>query len=217
MAKLSTQSFLQIEDIKGDSLILKDKSLRGLISVSSINFALKSEEEQKSVIYQFQDFLNSLDFPLQIICQSRQLNITGYLESLNDIASKQENELLKIQTVEYKKFIEELISKQVIMTKAFYVVIPLYPAGVDNAKSAVGGVLGKKEKSEEGMSEEKFRMAKDQLLQRMEFIAGGLARCGLKSTLLNTTELIELFWSNHHPSEAETGYYPEIPDELKNK
>lgn len=210
--KLPTQDFLYINDIKEDSLILKDNSLRGIVSVSSINFALKSEEEQNSVIFQFQDFLNSLDFSIQIICQSRQLNITGYLENLKNLEKKQSNELLKVQTIEYRKFVEGLISKQVIMTKNFYVVIPLYPA-VINTKSAIKGILGKQKTTP--LSEENFQRAKSQLIQRMEFIAMGLSRCGLKSTLLSTEELIELFWSNHHPTEAEIGYYPEIPDELK--
>lgn len=215
-SKISTQSFLQIKDIKEGTLILKDNSLRGIISVSSINFALKSEEEQKSVIFQFQDFLNSLDFPVQIVCQSRQLNITGYLESLKNTANRQKNELLKLQTIEYRKFIEGLISERVIMTKSFYVVIPLYTSVADS-KSAIEGIIKKEDKSNEDLSEDKFKMAKGQLLQRLEFVAGGLARCGLKSTLLDTNYLIELFWSSHHPIEAETGYYPEIPEELKNK
>ncbi len=211
-ANLPVQEFLHVDDIKEDTLILKDKSLRGIIMVSSVNFALKSEEEQKAVIFQFQDFLNSLDFHIQIIIQSRQLNITGYLEKLKDMGNKQTNELLKVQTIEYRKFIEDLISKQVIMTKSFYVVIPFFPAAI-NTQAALKGLLKKQEAVP--LTEESFQQAKAQLLQRMEFIAMGLRRSGLQSTLLSTEELIELFWSNHHPTEAETGYYPEIPDELK--
>jgi type IV secretory pathway VirB4 component len=213
MAKnLPVQDFLHVDDIREDTLILKDKSLRGIIMVSSINFALKSEEEQKAVIFQFQDFLNSLDFPIQIIVQSRQLNITGYLEKLKDLESKQDNELLKVQTIEYRKFIEGLIANQVIMTKNFYVVVPFYPTVAD-AQSALKGIIGKQNTTQ--LTEEGFQQAKIQLTQRMEFIAMGLRRSGLQSTLLSTEDLIELFWSNHHPTEAETGYYPEIPDELK--
>jgi hypothetical protein len=211
-ANLPVQEFLHVDDIKEDTLILKDKSLRGIIMVSSVNFALKSEEEQKAVIFQFQDFLNSLDFHIQIIVQSRQLNITGYLEKLKDLGNKQTNELLKVQTVEYRKFIEDLISKQVIMTKNFYVVIPFFPSAI-NTQAALKGILKKQEAVP--LTEESFQQAKAQLLQRMEFIAMGLRRSGLQSSLLSTEELIELFWSNHHPTEAETGYYPEIPDELK--
>jgi hypothetical protein len=210
--KLPVQDFLHIDDIKEDTLILKNKSLRGVMMVSSINFALKSEEEQKAVIFQFQDFLNSLDFPIQIIVQSRQLNITGYLEKLKELESKQTNELLKVQTIEYRKFVEDLISKQVIMTKNFYVVVPYYPA-ITSAGSAIKGVFGKQESQQ--MTEEVFKTTREQLIQRMEFIAMGLRRSGLQSTLLSTENLIELFWSNHHPSEAEVGYYPEIPEELK--
>src|SRR4030042_3804043 len=102
MAQIATQQFLEIDEIKEGIVLLKNKSLRGILMVSSLNFALKSAEEQEATIYQFQRFLNSLDFSLEIVVQSRTLNITGYLDKLSDLAKDQENELLKIQTVEYQ-------------------------------------------------------------------------------------------------------------------
>ena len=126
MSNKSSQQFLEIEQIREGVLVLKDKSLRGIMMISSLNFALKSEDEQTGIIYQFQSFLNSLDFSSQIVVQSRQLNITGYLEKLNQLAKKQENELLKIQTEEYRKFIKGMVSTGAIMSKTFYVVIPFY-------------------------------------------------------------------------------------------
>jgi type IV secretory pathway VirB4 component len=206
MPELTTQQFLEIEDIREGALILKDKSLRGVLAVSSLNFALKSEEEQNAIIYQFQSFLNALDFSVQIYIQSRKLNITGYLERLKELEREQKNELLKIQTREYIKFIENLLAESQIMTKNFYVVVPFVPV-------LVPGMRGKKEKSL-SLSEEEFERAKTQLWQRMEFVAQGLRRCGLFCVPLNTTELIELFWSIYHPEEAEVGYYPEVPPEV---
>jgi type IV secretory pathway VirB4 component len=200
---LSTQQFLEIEDVRENVLILKDGSLRGILVVSSINFALKSEEEQNAIIYQFQNFLNSLDFTIQIYIQSRRLNLTGYLERLEELEKKQTNELLKIQTRSYIDFIKSLIGGGSIMTKNFYVVVPFYPALVP----------GMKRKSPT-LTDEAFQRAKTQLWQRMEFVAQGLRRCGLFCAPLNTQELIELFWSIYHPEEAEVGYYPEIPPEL---
>jgi type IV secretory pathway VirB4 component len=200
---LSTQQFLEIEDVRENVLILKDGSLRGILVVSSINFALKSEEEQNAIIYQFQNFLNSLDFTIQIYIQSRRLNLTGYLERLEELEKKQTNELLKIQTRSYIDFIKSLIGGGSIMTKNFYVVVPFYPALVP----------GMKRKSPT-LTDEEFQRAKTQLWQRMEFVAQGLRRCGLFCAPLNTQELIELFWSIYHPEEAEVGYYPEIPPEL---
>jgi len=207
MPELTTQQFLEIEDIREGILVLKDKSLRGVLLVSSLNFALKSEEEQNAIIYQFQNFLNSLDFPIQIYIQSRKLNITGYLEKLKELEEKQKDELLKIQTREYRNFIESLLTEGSIMSKNFYVIVPFYPLPITPGKT-------KKESKTPALSDEQFERAKTQLWQRMEFVAHGLRGCGLFCTPLNTAELIELFWSIYHPQEAEVGYYPEIPPEL---
>lgn len=208
MPLASTQQFLEIEDIKEGVLILKDKSLRGILVVSSLNFALKSAEEQEAIIYQFQNFLNSLDFSIQIYVQSRKLNITGYIEKLKELEREQTDELLKIQTREYIKFIESLLAESSIMTKNFYIVVPFVPV-------LVPGMRGKKPKEKiTTLSDEEFQRAKVQLWQRMEFVAQGLRRCGLFCAPLNTTELIELFWSIFHPEQAEVGYYPEIPPEI---
>lgn len=210
MARLSTQQFLEIEQIREGVIVLKNKTLRGVLMVSSLNFALKSEEEQSAIIYQFQNFLNSLDFSCQILVQSRRLNITGYIEKLKELEKKQENELLKIQTTSYREFVESLIKAGVIMTKTFFVVVPFT---LFEAQRITPGKLLKAPKIPT-LTEEMFQRCKTQLWQRMEFLALGLRRCGLQAIPLTTPELIELFWGLHHPKEAEFGYYPEIPPEL---
>ena len=171
---------------------------------SSLNFALKSEDEQNAIIYQFQNFLNSLDFSTEIVVQSRILNITGYLNKLKEMEEKQENELLKFQTREYQNFIKELIAGGQILSKNFFVIVPF----------TLIEIPGFKKEKTQTLTEEQFQRAKSQLWQRMEFVALGLRRCGLQCIPLNTAELIELFWSLYHPEEAEVGYYPEIPPEL---
>jgi len=208
MANVSTQQFLEMDEIREGIVILKNKTLRGILAVSSLNFALKSEEEQNAIIYQFQNFLNSLDFTLEIAVQSRRLNVTGYLDKLGELEKQQENKLLKTQTAGYQKFIQELIAKGSIMSKNFFVVIPFIPFQAVSKK----GLFTKPTFS--AITEEKFQQAKVQLWQRMEFISLGLRRCGLQCSPLGSPELIELFWSIHHPEEAEFGYYPEIPPEL---
>lgn len=200
MPKSPTQSFLEIDQIKEGVLVMKNNSLRGVIMTSSLNFALKSEDEQNAIIYQFQSFLNSLDFSIEIVVQSRRLNITGYLEKLKELESKQTIELLKIQTGEYRKFIEELIAGGSIMAKNFFVVVPFTAVEIPGLKQA--------------KTEEQFQRAKSQLWQRLEFIVMGLRRCGLQCSPLGTEELINFFWAVYHPQEAEVGYYPEIPSEL---
>lgn len=210
MAKSSTQQLLEIEGIKEGVVVLRNKALRGILMVSSQNFALKSEEEQKAIIYQFQSFLNSLDFSLEIVIQSRRLNMTGYLESLKELEKKEKNELLKLQIGEYEKFVKELIEGGAIMSKSFFVVVPFVFAELPRLTPSIDTV----KKTKKALTEEKFQRAKSQLWQRMEFVALGLRRCGLQCSPLNTVELIELFWSLYHPEEAEVGYYPEIPPEL---
>jgi KaiC/GvpD/RAD55 family RecA-like ATPase len=205
----STQDFLEFDQIRDGVIILKNKGLRMVLMVSSLNFALKSDEEQNAIIYQFQNFLNSLDFSTQILVQSRRLNITGYLNKLKKIEDKETNELLQIQIKEYRKFINQIISGGAIMQKTFYVIIPF---SVTESQMAQGEKTLLKIPS---LTEESFQRAKIQLLQRAEFTSLGLRSCGLQAVPLNNIELIELFWALHHQAEAEQGYYPEFPEEFR--
>ncbi|MFC1629957.1 hypothetical protein ACFL06_00280 [Patescibacteria group bacterium] len=207
----STQDFLAISQIKEGTLVLKNQALRGVLMVSSLNFALKSDDEQKATIYQFQNFLNSLDFSCQFLIQSRRLNITGYLEKIKNLEKQQTNELLKVQTGEYYNFVKSLIEAGTIMNKSFFVVVPF------TLFEALGvGAQAKllQRKRSKALTQEEFNRCKSQLWQRMEFVSLGLRRSGLKAVPLTTEELIELFWRTHHPKQAEFGYYPEIPPEL---
>ena len=208
---LATQQFLEINQIREGVIVLKNQALRGVLMVSSLNFALKSDEEQQAIIYQFQNFLNSLDFSCQFLLQSRRINITGYLEKVKELEKAQKNELLRVQTGEYYNFIKSLVEAGTIMQKSFFVVIPftLFEA----YGTAGAGHLLKRPRTP-ALTEEEFQRCKSQLWQRMEFVALGLRRCGLTAVPLTTEELIELFWRTHHPKEAEFGYYPEIPPEL---
>jgi len=216
MADLATQAFLEIKDIREGVLVLKNNAIRGILMVSSINFALKSDEEQSAIIYAFQTFLNSLDFSCQIVIQSRNINITPYLDGLKDLEEKQTSELLKQQTSSYREFIKNLVKGDMIMTKNFYVVVPyslIEILGIGSAAKQFDFLKSQKEK-EQQMKDDDFQRCKSQIWQRMEFLAMGLRRCGLEAIPLTTPELIELFWSIHHPEQAEIGYYPEILPEL---
>ena len=220
MAESATQQFLEIQDIREGMLILKNNSIRGVMMVSSINFALKSEEEQTAVVYAYQNFLNSLDFSCQIVIQSRNINITPYLDTLKDLENKQTNELLKKQTSAYREFIKNMVVGDTVMTKSFYVVVPytlMEIFGVGGAAKQfdfLKKISGDKKNQQKEMNDSDFQRCKTQLWQRMEFLAMGLRRGGLEAIPLTTPELIELFWSIHHPEQAEIGYYPEILPEL---
>jgi hypothetical protein len=217
MAESATQAFLEIQDIKEGILLLRNNSIRGILMVSSINFALKSEEEQTAIIYAFQSFLNSLDFSCQIVIQSRNINITPYLDSLKDLEDKQTNELLREQTTSYREFIKNMVVGDVVMTKNFYVVVPytlMEILGVGAGGKNILNQFSKNPEQSQPMKDDEFQRCKTQLWQRMEYLAMGLRRCGLEAIPLTTPELIELFWSIHHPDQAEVGYYPEILPEL---
>jgi hypothetical protein len=220
MPEPATQQFLEIQDIREGVLLLKNNSIRGVMMVSSINFALKSEEEQSAIIYAFQSFLNSLDFFCQIVVQSRKINITPYLDGLKDLEERQTNELLKKQTTSYREFIQNMVVGDTIMTKNFYVVVPYSLVEILGLKAGSKGfnplasLPGGGESKTAPMKDDEFQRCKTQLWQRMEYLAMGLRRCGLEAVPLTTAELIELFWSIHHPDQAEVGYYPEILPEL---
>ena len=215
----STQDFLEIKDIREGVIILKNNSIRGILMVSSLNFALKSEEEQSAIIFAYQSFLNSLDFSCQIVIQSRKINITPYLDGLQELEQKQTNDLMRNQTSSYREFIKEMVRGDMVMTKNFYVVIPyelmeIFGAGAAVKKFDFSKATGQTNKAGQEIKDDDFQRCKTQLWQRMEFLAMGLRRCGLEAVPLTTPELIELFWSIHHPEQAEIGYYPEILPEL---
>lgn len=211
MNTLPIQQFIEAEDIKEGTIILKNKTLRAVLMCSSVNFELKSEEEQNATLYQFQNFLNSLDFHLQLLVRSRKLDISKYLDALRQKEKEEENELMKIQTQEYTEFIDGLVKLQNIMSKTFYAVVPLDLALVEvpGASSGLGGILGNlfgrgakrpnshAERGEEA-GREQFQKNKSQLAQRVVNIANGLRAVGIKAVQLNDEELRELLYNSYN-------------------
>ena len=199
----STQSFLDIEQIRDGIILLKNGALRAVLMVSSINFDLKATEEQDSIVSVYQSFLNSLDFPLQIFISSRKINLKYYLEDLRSKTKEQTNELLRFQMEEYIKYIAELASKTNIISKYFYVVVPFSPS--ENQKGKVTDkifeVFAPKNKAKEDQAN--FEVYKDQLWQRVEHVQYGLSNAGVRMVPLNTQELIELYYSLYNPGPVE--------------
>jgi len=190
-----TQQLIPIKTIKKGIVILKNGEWRAVLIASSMNFALLSPDEQDAVIYQYQNFLNSLDFNIQILIQSRKLNITGYLKSLKEIEEKQESELLRVQAKEYREFIKSLSEMVNLMSKNFYIAIPFYPLSV-----------GKKK-----LTEEDFARYKTQMTQRIEYVIAGLRRTGVHAVQLGNEEIVELLWSYYNPADLEKGEIPAFP------
>jgi len=199
----ATQKYLDINEIRDETVIMRDGSLRAVLKVSSINFALKSEEEQMATVQSYVSFLNYLDHPVQVVVQSRKLNIDKYLAMIEKKEKKQTNELLKIQTAEYRQFITELVELGEIMSKDFYVVVP-YAPGSSKKKSffeKVGEVFSPLMMI--SLKDKMFRELKDELDKRLQTIEGGLNNMGLESERLTTQALIELYYKTYNPDVSE--------------
>lgn len=197
--KPSTQTHLPIAEIKDGVVVLKDGTLRAVLMTSSINFALKSEDEQNALISSYVSFLNSLDFPLQIVIQSRKLQIKPYVEKLIQLEKEQPNELLRIQTADYRSFVQELIQMGQIMTKRFYVVVPYDPLS-NNRKSFWSRF---KEVLKPALSvrlkDERFKQRVEDLNMRLRQVFSGLQGMSLEVVQLDTQAVIELFYSSYNP------------------
>ena len=198
LSAASIQKHLEIKEIKDDALVLKSGGLRAILMCSSVNFALKSTEEQDALIYKYQEFLNGLDFPVQIMVASRKFNIYPYIQMLQFKEKEQENELLRVQTAEYIDFIKGLTEMANIMTESFYLVVPFNPSPI---KIGFFDKLFSREKSE--AKEQAFQELKTQLWQRVEFAISGLKGMGIRAIPLNTEEMIELFYKLYNPSAKE--------------
>lgn len=202
----ATQDFVPIKEVKNGTVILKDGSLRSILMVSSINFGLKSGDEKTAIIGAFQSFLNSLDFSVQIFIQSRRLDIRPYLQTLEERMADQTNELLKIQIKEYIQFIRFYTENHNVMTKNFFVVVPYEPAiiGARNV-GFLTNLWGKKGiKETKQNNQNTFDENQEQLNQRINVVKSGLNRIGLRSEILGTEELIELYFKIFNPGESET-------------
>lgn len=209
------QQLVEIQEIRDGVIVLKDGSLRVVLIASSINFALKSQDEQDAIVLQYQNFLNSLDFSVEFFIQSRRLNIEPYLDALRDRLKREYNELLKIQTTEYIDFVKAFVESSNIMTKNFYAVVPYTPIHIPNQESVrntFSSLLGSQKTAAErqGERENDFDEYKTQLYQRMEVVRQGLVRTGVRVVPLNTEELIELFYNLYNPGEAEKGKMPVV-------
>lgn len=201
-SKPATQANVPIAEIKDGVVILKDGTLRSVLMTSSINFSLKSEDEQNALISSYVSFLNSIDFPLQIVVQSRRLQIKPYIEKLQEIERQQTNELLRVQTADYRSFVEELVEIGQIMTKKFYVVVPFDP--LSNKKKSFFARFKEvlKPAFTVRLKEERFQKRKADLDMRLRQVVSGLEGMGLQVVPLDTQALIELFYSTYNPDIA---------------
>jgi len=199
--KTSTQAYLDIAAIKDGVIILKSGGLRAVLSVTSVNFALKSPQEQEDIVLRYQGFLNALHFPIQIVMQSRKLDLTEYIGTLKGKAEQESNDMVRQQITHYVDFMTRLISVANIMDKAFYVVVPLDPVGLQS-RGFFDRILHPTKQVTVSMSEEEFEKYKSELEERVTLIGSGLGSLGLKSKVLSTQQLIELYYATYNPEQA---------------
>lgn len=199
----ATQRYIDIAQIQDDVVVMKDGTMRSVILTSSLNFALKSEQEQNATVASYVQFLNSLKFPIQIVIQSRKLNIENYIDTLEQKEKEQTNELLKFQIGDYRNFIKELVELSEIMQKRFYVVVPYAPLS-DKRR----GFMDRLQNlfipaTKVTLQRNKFIERKKELMQRVDLVLQGLNSMGLNSATLNTQNLIELYYEAYNPALSE--------------
>lgn len=200
----TTQDFIPIKEIRDGIIVLRDGSLRAILLASAINIALKSADEQQAVVMQFQGFLNSVEFPIQISVQSRRHDIKPYLLTLERRIEQQKEELLRLQTREYIEFIKWFTESVNVMSKKFYVVVPYSGSSLPSSKSSIlDSLTGKKKKKNSFRDEaQKFEEQRSQLEQRIAIVKGGLSQFGVRSEQLNTEQAIEVFYNMFNPGET---------------
>lgn len=198
----ATQDFVQIKEVRDGIIVLKDGSLKAILMTSSLNFALKSGDEQSSTLFQFQNFLNSLDFSIQIFVQSRNLDIRPYITLLEERYKAQVTELMRIQIREYIEFIKSFTENANIMTKSFFVIVSYSPALLSTKSGLLGSIInrGKSTSSDKNKS---FEETRTQLEQRISVVEQGLSSTGIRVARLGTEEAIELLYKMFNPGDLE--------------
>jgi hypothetical protein len=218
---ISTQNTLLFSEMRENMIIMSDGSFRAVIECESINFDLMSSREREGIEFSYQNFINSLYFPIQILVRSRRVDIGPYLDRLADIRRNQDNMLLNVLMDDYMDFIDVLAQEANIMDKSFYVVVPYYPAGEENAfKQQTKGLFssffsGKKEATVTKIDQVTYTKAKDEIKNRIDSVMSGLFQIGVKSWQLNTRQLGELFYTSYNPDTSSRESLSEIdPSEL---
>lgn len=200
----ATQQFVSVKEIRNGVIVLKDGGYRGVLICSAINFGLKSADEQHAITLGFQNFLNTLDFSIQIVVNSRRMDLRPYLALLEEKAPEQRTELMRIQLREYIEFVRSFADQANIMTKSFYVVVSYSPkSSPASALSAINFLKHESSAQKSASAQTSFEEDRAQLEQRLTLVASGLAGTGVRAVPLGTEEVIELLYRSFNPGELE--------------
>jgi type IV secretory pathway VirB4 component len=197
----ATQKFVPVKEIRNGTIVLKEGDYRGILICSSINFGLKSADEQHAIMMGFQNFLNTLDFSIQIVINSRKMDLRPYLKLMESKMPDQKTELMRIQLREYMEFIRSFADQANIMTKSFYIVVPYSPHG--SAANTLSFLRHDSASTKSAAAETSFEEDRTQLAQRLSLVSSGLAGTGVRAVPLGTEEVIELLYRSFNPGELE--------------
>lgn len=203
MATPSTQQFVPIKEIRDGVVVLKNGELRSVVMCQAINLDLKSADEQTAILLQFQNFLNALEFSIQIEASSRRLDIRPYILLLEKKLEAIEGDLLRIQTREYITFIQRFNETYDVMSKYFYIVVPYgISLSMSGGSNPITSLFSSKKSNGSTLSEAQvFEEKRSQLEQRVSVVTGGLESMGIQCKLLDTPALIELYQKTFNPGE----------------
>lgn len=202
----STQNSLLFSEMRENMVIMGDGSFRAIVACKSINFDLMSNREREGIEFSYQNFLNALYFPVQILVRSQRVDIGPYIDKLVGMRRAQDNMLLGVLMDDYINFIDILSQEANIMDKSFFVVIPYFPTGEGgNLVEQSKGFFSKLAPKQPGVTRiEKvtYEKAKDEMRNRVDAVVNGLAQVGVSAIQLSTKELGELFYSFYNPDTA---------------
>lgn len=197
----ASQSFVPVKEVRNGVVVLKDGGYRGVLMCSSVNFSLKSEDEQRAIIGGFQTFLNTLDFSVEIVVHSRKMDVRPYLALLEERAGEQANELMRLQVREYMSFVRNFIDNSDIMTKMFYVVVPYSSGAISQVRKDVPFLPNTSNANKTAAGG--FEEDRAQLEQRMALVSSSLQAAGVRAVPLGTEELIELLYRSFNLGDLE--------------
>jgi len=203
----STQNSLMFSEIRDDMVIMLDGTFRAVVACKSINFDLMSNSEREGVEYSYQNFLNSLNHPIQILIRSQRVDIGPYIEKLSDVRKNQDNMLLGVLMDDYIDFINDISQQASIMNKSFFLVIPYYPGGdaenlVDQSKNFFTKIFGSTKNNVTKIDSVTYQKAQDEIKNRVGSVTSGLFQIGVQAVQLETKELGELYYNFYNPDTA---------------
>lgn len=203
----STQSTLQLSEVRDNMVIMIDGSMRAVVACKSINFDLMSDREREGVEYSYQNFLNSLNFPVQILIRSQRVDIGPYLDKLVQTRRSQDNMLLGVLMDDYINYIDVLSQEANIMEKTFYIVVPYFPAGdaanlLEQGKGFFGKLFAKPKNTVTRIDTATYQKAKDEIKNRVDNVVAGMFQIGVQSVQLDTKSLGELYYNFYNPDTA---------------